>query len=125
MTLLATANANVPINVAQQVGFGIVAAAMVWGALRVVTTKNVVHAALYLVVVLAGAAAQYILLAADYPKLWWVLSTIISCGTAAGALIPEFTKFFTSTKSRHVDEIVKSASPGTSRRSGPVRSSSA
>ena len=56
--------------------------------------------------------ATYILLAADYPKLWWVLSTIISCGTAAGALIPEFTKFFTSTKSRHVDEIVKSADQG-------------
>ena len=34
--------------------------------------------------------------------LWWVLSIIISCGTAAGALIPEFTKIFTSTKREHV-----------------------
>ena len=34
--------------------------------------------------------------------LWWVLSTVISCGTVAGALIPEFTKVFTSTKSAHV-----------------------
>ena len=42
--------------------FGIIAAAMVIGALGVVTTKNVVHAALYLVVVLAGGAAQFILL---------------------------------------------------------------
>jgi K(+)-stimulated pyrophosphate-energized sodium pump len=36
------------------------------------------------------------------PALWWVLSIIISCGTVAGALIPEFTKIFTSTNSRHV-----------------------
>src|SRR5215467_1282864 len=34
------------------------------------------------------------------PALWWVLSVIISCGTAAGALIPEFTKVFTSTEAR-------------------------
>jgi NADH-quinone oxidoreductase subunit J len=52
--------------VAQNVGFGIIAALMVIGALRVVTTNNVVHAALWLVVVLAGAAAQYILLAAEF-----------------------------------------------------------
>ena len=37
-----------------------------WSAIRVVTTKNVVHAALYLVVVLAGGAAQYMLLAAEF-----------------------------------------------------------
>ena len=36
------------------------------------------------------------------PALWWVLSVIISCGTVAGALIPEFTKIFVSTNSRHV-----------------------
>ncbi|MCK7469294.1 MAG: sodium/proton-translocating pyrophosphatase [Desulfosudis oleivorans] len=39
---------------------------------------------------------------AAQPALWWVLSVIISCGTVAGALIPEFTKIFTSTNSRHV-----------------------
>ena len=39
------------------------------------------------------------------PALWWVLSVIISCGTVAGALIPEFTKIFTSTNSRHVREV--------------------
>jgi K(+)-stimulated pyrophosphate-energized sodium pump len=38
--------------------------------------------------------------------LWWKLSTIISCGTLAGALIPEFTKVFTSVHSRHVREIL-------------------
>jgi len=38
--------------------------------------------------------------------LWWKLSTIISCGTLAGAVIPEVTKIFTSTSSAHVREIV-------------------
>ena len=54
------------INVAQNVGFYIIAAMMLWGAVRVVTTKNVVHAALWLVVVLGGVAAQYILAAAEF-----------------------------------------------------------
>jgi len=56
--------------------------------------------------------ASYLLLGPIYGDLWWVLSIIISCGTAAGALIPEFTKIFTSTKSKHVDEVVKSANQG-------------
>ena len=38
--------------------------------------------------------------------LWWKLATIITCGTLAGAIIPEVTKFFTSTHSRHVREVV-------------------
>jgi K(+)-stimulated pyrophosphate-energized sodium pump len=44
--------------------------------------------------------------------LWWKLATIISCGTLAGALIPEFVKVFTSTNSRHVREIVTSSREG-------------
>ena len=44
--------------------------------------------------------------------LWWKLSTIITCGTLAGALIPEFTKVFTSTNSRHVREIVDASREG-------------
>ena len=56
--------------------------------------------------------ASFVLLGAKYGDLWWVLSVIISCGTIAGALIPEFTKIFTSTKSKHVDEVVKSANQG-------------
>ncbi len=47
-----------------------------------------------------------------YGGLWWVLSSIISCGTLAGALIPEFTKVFTSTSSRHVKEVVTSSDHG-------------
>ena len=52
--------------------------------------------------------ASHLLLAKQtgiHPQLWWVLSAIISCGTIAGALIPEFTKIFTSTKSQHVREV--------------------
>jgi len=46
------------------------------------------------------------------PDLWWVLSTIISCGTIAGALIPEFTKVFTSTNAKHVKEVVTASKQG-------------
>jgi NADH-quinone oxidoreductase subunit J len=59
--------------VAQNVGFYLIAAVMVVGALRVVTSNNVVHAALWLVVVLAGAAAQYVLLAAEFVAITQVL----------------------------------------------------
>ena len=61
------------IEVAQNIGFGIIAAMMIVGALKVVTSKNVVHAALALVVVLAGAAAQYLLLAAEFVAVTQVL----------------------------------------------------
>jgi K(+)-stimulated pyrophosphate-energized sodium pump len=44
--------------------------------------------------------------------LWWKLATIISCGTLAGAIIPELVKVFTSTESRHVKEVVRSAEEG-------------
>ncbi|MDA1106468.1 MAG: sodium-translocating pyrophosphatase [Planctomycetota bacterium] len=46
------------------------------------------------------------------PNLWWSLSMIISCGTIAGALIPEFTKVFTSTSCAHVREIVNASKQG-------------
>jgi len=45
-------------------------------------------------------------------SVWWKLASIISCGTLAGAVIPEFVKIFTSTKSIHVREVVKSAQEG-------------
>jgi K(+)-stimulated pyrophosphate-energized sodium pump len=44
--------------------------------------------------------------------LWWKLSTVITCGTLAGAIIPEFVKIFTSTESGHVREVVTSAREG-------------
>jgi K(+)-stimulated pyrophosphate-energized sodium pump len=44
--------------------------------------------------------------------MWWKLSTIISCGTLAGALIPELVKVFTSTNAKHVEEVVTSTREG-------------
>ena len=46
------------------------------------------------------------------PRQWWKLATIISCGTLAGAIIPELVKVFTSVESRHVKEVVISAQEG-------------
>ena len=46
------------------------------------------------------------------PDLWWQLSTVISCGTLAGAIIPELVKVFTSTESGHVREVVTSSREG-------------
>jgi len=46
------------------------------------------------------------------PTLWWRLSTIITCGTLAGAVIPELVKVFTSTESGHVKEIVAASREG-------------
>ena len=46
------------------------------------------------------------------PTQWWKLATIISCGTLAGAIIPELVKVFTSVDSRHVQEVVASAKEG-------------
>ena len=46
------------------------------------------------------------------PNLWWQLATIISCGTLAAVLIPEFTKVFTSSHTKHVHEIVTASREG-------------
>lgn len=59
--------------VAQNVFFGIIAAVTAVAAIRMVTTKNIVHAALYLVGVLAGLGANYILLAAEFLAVTQVL----------------------------------------------------
>lgn len=59
--------------VAQNVFFGIIAAAMVFGAIKVVTTRNVMHAALWLILVFAGMAAQFILLLAEFTAIVQVL----------------------------------------------------
>jgi K(+)-stimulated pyrophosphate-energized sodium pump len=46
------------------------------------------------------------------PSMWWKLSAVITCGTLAGAIIPELVKVFTSTSSRHVREVVTSSREG-------------
>lgn len=55
---------------------------------------------------------SYLLIASLPNNLWFILSIVISCGTLGAALIPEFTKIFTSTKSKHVREIVDSSRVG-------------
>jgi NADH-quinone oxidoreductase subunit J len=71
VTALAVLAADV--NIAQNVGFYIIAAVMVWAAIRVVSSNNVVHAALWLVMVLGGIAAQYLLAAAEFVAISQVL----------------------------------------------------
>jgi K(+)-stimulated pyrophosphate-energized sodium pump len=69
-----------------------------------------------IVSILVTFGASYYLLAdldpVKYGSLWWALAMIISCGTIAGALIPEFTKVFTSPTSRHCEEVVNASRQG-------------
>lgn len=75
---------------------------------------NLVWITSTLCIVVTFVASYYLLgdLAAPYTSLWWALSIIISCGNLAGALIPEFTKIFTSTSSRHCEEVVNASKQG-------------
>jgi len=59
--------------------------------------------------ILMTFGVSYIMIGNMGPDLWWKLSVIISCGTFAAAIIPEFTKIFTSSKSQHVQEIVNAS----------------
>jgi NADH-quinone oxidoreductase subunit J len=59
--------------VAQNIFFSVMAATMIGSALKVVTTRNVVHAALWLILVLAGAAGQFLLLGAEFVGVTQVL----------------------------------------------------
>ncbi len=59
--------------------------------------------------ILVTFGVSYVMIGSMDEDLWWKLSVIISCGTIAAALIPEFTKIFTSSKSKHVNEIVNAS----------------
>ncbi len=63
-------------------------------------------------VALTYVASYYLIGPLGDGSLWWKLATIITCGTLAGAIIPELVKAFTSTNSRHVREVVTSAREG-------------
>jgi len=63
-------------------------------------------------VIVTYAASYFLIPELGDGTLWWKLSTIISCGTLAGALIPEFVKVFTSTESAHVKEVVIASREG-------------
>ncbi|HUL52629.1 MAG TPA: sodium/proton-translocating pyrophosphatase, partial [Opitutaceae bacterium] len=66
-----------------------------------------------IVSVVTTYAASYILIPTlGDGSLWWKLSTIITCGTLAGAVIPELVKVFTSTESAHVREVVTASREG-------------
>jgi K(+)-stimulated pyrophosphate-energized sodium pump len=62
--------------------------------------------------ILVTFAVSYIMIGSLSNNLWLILSIIISCGTLGAALIPEFTKIFTSPKSDHVNEIVTASREG-------------
>lgn len=59
--------------------------------------------------ILVTFGVSYVMIGDMDADLWWKLSVIISCGTLAAALIPEFTKIFTSAKSKHVEEVVNAS----------------
>lgn len=59
--------------------------------------------------ILVTFGVSYVMIGEMGEDLWWKLSVIISCGTFAAAIIPEFTKIFTSSKSKHVQEIVNAS----------------
>ncbi|MGC1461683.1 MAG: sodium-translocating pyrophosphatase [Terracidiphilus sp.] len=63
-------------------------------------------------IVLTYIVSYYMIPTLGDGTLWWKLASIISCGTLAGAVIPELVKVFTSTNSSHVKEVVKSAQEG-------------
>jgi len=63
-------------------------------------------------VVLTYVASYLLIRGLGDGTLWWKLSTVITCGTLAGAIIPEFVKVFTSTESGHVREVVTSSREG-------------
>jgi K(+)-stimulated pyrophosphate-energized sodium pump len=63
-------------------------------------------------VILTYVVSYLLILDLGDGTLWWKLSTVITCGTLAGAIIPELVKVFTSTESRHVREVVTSAREG-------------
>ena len=62
-----------------------------------------------LISILVTFGVSYVMIGDMGEDLWWKLSVIISCGTFAAAIIPEFTKIFTSSKSKHVQEIVNAS----------------
>jgi K(+)-stimulated pyrophosphate-energized sodium pump len=84
------------------------------------TTMNFEHPLTSLVMITSGVSVvltyitSYVLIPeiGGDPSLWWKLASIITCGTLAGAIIPELVKVFTSVDSRHVREVVASSEEG-------------
>lgn len=90
-------------------------AAAKYGKSQAFNFENPLTALIWITSVVSIAAtyiASYSLLKDMDYGLWWKLASIISCGTLAAALIPEITKAFTSSNSRHVKEVVKASREG-------------
>ncbi|HKY06434.1 MAG TPA: sodium-translocating pyrophosphatase, partial [Blastocatellia bacterium] len=85
---------------AEKMNFEAPLTSLVW--ITSVVSVVLTYAVSYLIVPVLGGDST----------LWWKLATIISCGTLAGAIIPELVKVFTSTESRHVKEVVTSSQEG-------------
>ena len=83
--------------VAQNIAFGVIAAIMVFAAIRLVTTRNVVHAALFLVVVLGGVAGLFLLMGAEFVGITQILVYI-------GAVVVLFLFGIMLTRTRIGDE---------------------
>jgi K(+)-stimulated pyrophosphate-energized sodium pump len=73
---------------------------------------NLVWLTSFVSIAMTYIISYYLLKDVGGPALWWKLSTIITCGTLAGAVIPELVKVFTSTQSGHVKEVVTSSREG-------------
>ena len=73
---------------------------------------NLVWLTSILSIAVTFVASYFMLGDMSNPNMWWILSLIISCGTIGGAIIPEFTKIFTSPKSAHVQEVVNAGREG-------------
>src|SRR5687767_15497395 len=98
--LLNEAWAKASFGTATTMNFEVPLTRLVW--LTSVVSVALTYVASYLLIPAIGGDAS----------LWWKLSTIITCGTLAGAVIPELVKIFTSTESAHVKEVVTSSREG-------------
>jgi K(+)-stimulated pyrophosphate-energized sodium pump len=98
--LLNEAWAKASFGTATTMNFEVPLTRLVW--LTSVVSVALTYVASYLLIPAIGGDAS----------LWWKLSTIITCGTLAGAIIPELVKIFTSTESGHVREVVTSSREG-------------
>jgi K(+)-stimulated pyrophosphate-energized sodium pump len=73
---------------------------------------NLVWLTSFVSIAITYAASKYLIGGLGDGTLWWKLSSIITCGTLAGAVIPELVKAFTSTNSAHVKEVVSASREG-------------
>ena len=88
------------------------ASKMIFGSRKIFDFETPLTSLIWLTSVISIAVTfgvSYVMIGTMGEDLWWKLSVIISCGTLAAAIIPEFTKIFTSSKSQHVQEIVNSS----------------